>query len=84
MIPQPARFHSGWTPAYSNNGFELLGLALEKITGRDMKTLFTESIVEALGLQRTSFTVPSSDQNGVIPGNVSSSGWNADLGSLNP
>lgn len=84
LTTEPALFLSGSTPVYSNNAFELLGIALENITGCDLEKLFTESIVDALGLYRTSFTVPNSTQHGVIPGDIISSGWGADVGVLAP
>ena len=79
---EPALFLSGTTPVYSNNAFPLLGLALEKITGSDLETLYNESIVKALGLQHTSFTVPKSTRDGVIPGTPTSSGWDSELEAL--
>ncbi|KAF4631598.1 hypothetical protein G7Y89_g6535 [Cudoniella acicularis] len=83
VVMEPALFHSGYTPSYSNNGFELLGLVLENITNSDLGKLFTESIVETHCLTHTSLEPPSTLQNAVIPENTTISGWNANLGVLN-
>jgi CubicO group peptidase (beta-lactamase class C family) len=69
---------------YSNNAIELLGLALEGITGCSMEKMFTESIVKKLGLRRTSYSTPKSSKDGVIPGDATVSGWNANIGVLSP
>ena len=84
MTAEPAFFHSGSTPLYSNNGFELFGLALENMTGSSVEDLFTEGIVDALGLRRTSYAVPNNTQNAVIPGNATASGWSSEMGVLSP
>ncbi|KAF2237137.1 beta-lactamase/transpeptidase-like protein [Viridothelium virens] len=84
LITEPALFRSGCSPMYSNNGFELLGLALERITGSKVGDLFTEGIVRPLALHDTSYAVPKSTQNGVIPGNTTVSGWANDAGILGP
>jgi len=82
MMAEPALFQSGSTPVYSNNAFVLLAIALENITGEDLSNIFNESLVEALDLPGTSFDVPSSNQNGVIPGDPTSSGWNSPFGAF--
>ena len=62
----------------------LLGRALENITNSTLEELFAESIIGKHGLSRTSYTVPNTHQNGVIPGNATFSLWDADLGPLTP
>lgn len=39
---------------------------------------------EQLGLSQTSYTIPSSDVQGVIPWNISYSGWDIDEAAGNP
>jgi hypothetical protein len=80
LVAKPAIFPPSYTPAYSNDAFALLALALEKITGSNFETMFNESIIEAHGLLRTTYTVPSTTEDAVIPGNTTSSGWDANLG----
>jgi CubicO group peptidase (beta-lactamase class C family) len=81
VTAKPAIFHPSYTPGYTNDAFVLLAHVLEKITGASFETLFNESIIEAHGLLRTSFTVPEDTENGVIPGNsTTTSGWDNDLG----
>lgn len=82
IMAEPALFQSGSTPVYSNNAFVLLAIALENITGEDLANIFNESLVEVHDLPETIFDVPSSNQNGVIPGDPTSSGWNSRLGAF--
>lgn len=84
VIQEPALFAPSYTPVYSNNGFQLLGIALENIANSTLEKLFNQSIVEALELLHTSWSVPKTTQNGVIPGNTTSSSWGIDDGALAP
>jgi len=72
------------TPIYSNAAYGLLGLALESITGSSFDTIFQDGIVAPLGLRRTFWSLPPSDANAVIPGDVNSTWWNYDLGQDKP
>ncbi|KAI1340287.1 beta-lactamase/transpeptidase-like protein [Xylariaceae sp. FL0016] len=67
------------TPAYSNVAFQLLGYALETITGKAFDTLFQESISDPLGLNSTFLRAPDNSR-GIIPGSPDSTGWSFDLG----
>lgn len=80
IMTEPPVFQSASTPVYSNNAFVLLAIALENITGKDLGSMFNESLVYALHLPGTSFDVPSSYQNGVIPGDPTTSGWDSPFG----
>lgn len=71
------------SPSYSNAAFEVLAHALEKITGRDFKTLIDEALFKPLNLSRTSYNQPD-DSLGIIPGNRTTTFWNFDLGELWP
>lgn len=53
---------------------------LQNITGLSLGTIFNESLVDALHLRETSFTVPSTTKNGAIPINATASGWDVDMG----
>ena len=42
---------------YSNTGFGLIGIALEKVTGRSFETLLRERILDPLGMTSTAITL---------------------------
>jgi D-alanyl-D-alanine carboxypeptidase len=48
---------TGWF--YSNTNYVLLGLVLEKVTGKPIGDLYREQIIEPLSLKNTSFPEPS-------------------------
>ncbi|KAH8881931.1 beta-lactamase/transpeptidase-like protein, partial [Thozetella sp. PMI_491] len=83
LLKQYPIFATSHSPAYSNIAYTILAYALEKITGEDMESLMTETIVQLLGLGHSSYSkVPSS--GGVIPGDLTQSGWAWDIGADNP
>ncbi|KAI0134917.1 beta-lactamase/transpeptidase-like protein [Daldinia grandis] len=67
------------TPAYSNVAFQLLGYALETITGKTFQTLMEESVIKPLGLNNTFLKAPE-DSLGIIPGDHDKTGWAFDIG----
>ncbi|KAI1646601.1 beta-lactamase/transpeptidase-like protein [Daldinia loculata] len=67
------------TPAYSNVAFQLLGYALETITGKTFQTLMEESVIKPLGLNNTFLKAPE-DSRGIIPGDHYTTGWAFDIG----
>ena len=71
-------------PAYSNTAYQVLAYAVESIVGEPFQELFERSIVEQLGLQDTSYDIPASTEQGVIPSDPSSSYWNAEVGDAIP
>lgn len=72
------------TPVYSNSAFQILGYALENITGQSMNDLFDQHLIESLNLTSTSYHVPDSPDSSIIPYNTSISWWFADLLDLTP
>ena len=59
---------SPWTsPIYTNAGFALLSIALEKITGRPFSTMFQEDMVKPLGMNSTTLRLTNLTR-AVIPG----------------
>ncbi|KAI0538043.1 beta-lactamase/transpeptidase-like protein [Xylaria digitata] len=72
-------FHPFTTPAYSNVAFQLLGYALEAITGKDFESLLEERILKPLDLNNTFLRAPE-HARGVIPGDPDLTGWSFDLG----
>ncbi|KAJ5806712.1 hypothetical protein N7474_010304 [Penicillium riverlandense] len=73
---------SSHSPAYSNIAFNLLGYALESITGKSLEETMTKSIFGALNMSQSSFIKPPTS-GGVIPGDLLTSGWARDIGSDN-
>lgn len=68
-------------PEYSNADFAIIGLALEKFTGKNYTQLVQEVFSDPLNLQDT-FPSPVGDEKGVIPPGDSS--WGADFGTNTP
>lgn len=78
-------FRTAYTPVYSNEAFAILGYALEKVTGDSMEAMFNKSIIGALGLHNTYYTVPqTTSDNDIIPGPESWHNWYSELGGFNP
>ncbi|KAI1799687.1 beta-lactamase/transpeptidase-like protein [Daldinia bambusicola] len=67
------------TPAYSNVAFQLLGYALETITGKAFQSLMQETVIKPLGLNNTFLKAPE-DSRGIIPGDRYVTGWAFDIG----
>ncbi|KAI0173261.1 beta-lactamase/transpeptidase-like protein [Hypoxylon sp. FL1284] len=81
------RFHPSLapyqTPAYSNVAFQLLGYALETITGKPFQAIMEESVLGPLGLTNTFVRAPN-DSLGVIPGDRYKTTWAFDIGESAP
>lgn len=58
---QPALFPAGSRFHYSNTNTVLLGMVIEKVTGRPVAEVFTSGLFEPLGLSGTSFAGQSPD-----------------------
>lgn len=52
-IDKPLLYEPGTNWSYAHTNYVLLGLALEKATGRDMPSLMSEHVLEPLGLSNT-------------------------------
>lgn len=72
------------TQVYSNAAFQILGYALENITGQSMRDIFDEYLVKSLNLMSTSYHLPDSPETSIIPYNTTASWWFADLLDLVP
>lgn len=57
----PPIFLPWTTPAYSDDGFMLLGIAISNITGKSMATIYRESIFETLGMTSSNSTAPTGE-----------------------
>lgn len=76
--PLPPTFLPWATPAYSNNGFVLLGLAIANLTGKSLDQLYRESIFAPLNMTSSHSSTPPKSEwyRSVIAGE------NADLFAL--
>jgi len=66
---------------YSNIGFSLLGLALERATGKSFEELLHSRITKPLGMINTGLRKPD-DSRGIIPAEPNN--WYSELGPDNP
>ncbi|GIZ47624.1 hypothetical protein CKM354_001071200 [Cercospora kikuchii] len=80
----PAEWNPAHTPTYSNAGFFLLALVLERITGKSFPELMHHSLIERLGLNSTSYYAPNSTARAVIPINDTAAMWSFDIGPVAP
>jgi D-alanyl-D-alanine carboxypeptidase len=60
---QPLYFPPGTGYHYSNVGFEVLGLVIQKVTGQPLPAVYRERIIRPLGLGRTAYD-PQGDISG--------------------
>ena len=56
-LGRPARFAPGTRRIYTNSNTNLLGVVVEKVTGKPFKDVLSERILEPLGLNNTSYLV---------------------------
>ncbi|KAI9805436.1 MAG: hypothetical protein M1825_000687 [Sarcosagium campestre] len=73
-------FEAWQSPAYSDAGFALLALAVEKIKSRSVDSLFNEAIFKPLQMASSSYTVPSDNTHGVVPGSAANVSFEIDYG----
>ncbi|TVY68709.1 Beta-lactamase-like protein sdnR [Lachnellula suecica] len=71
------------TAAYSNVAYQILGYALQTITGKTFESMLTSSVLTPLGLSNTFYNAPT-ETRGIIPGTVKSTNWYYSLGEENP
>lgn len=62
------RSEPGKTQAYSNAGFQVIGLALEHIDGMPFDALLRQHITQPLGMTSTGFTLDDAAQSHLITG----------------
>ena len=58
---RPLDFEPGTRWSYSNTNFTILGKAIERASGTDMRTFLTERIFAPLGMTRTAYDPPATD-----------------------
>ncbi|RMJ19119.1 hypothetical protein CDV36_001176 [Fusarium kuroshium] len=72
------------TPIYSNLAFQILGYVLEAMTNKTFEESLHSSLLEPLGLGRTSLEAPKNKSNAAIPGNETASWWDLTLAGASP
>ena len=83
LVKQRPVAHTGRMPAYSNEGYVLVGLVLEKVTGLSWGKAVEKIILERLGLNDTFALLPQKEEvkNAIVPGgDWESSGFGMDIG----
>lgn len=55
MRDQPLRFNPGEGWRYSNTGYDLLGLIIERVSGKTLPDMYQERILTPLGMSHTGF-----------------------------
>jgi CubicO group peptidase (beta-lactamase class C family) len=71
-------FEANDRSTYSNVAFSLLGLVLEKATGKPYSEIISSSILQPLGMNYTTMVKPK-DSDGIIPWGPND--WRRDLDS---
>lgn len=72
-------FAPGTTPIASDAAFQILGYALESITGKSFADILHDSILSPLGVSSIALAKPSDNSRAVLP---NTSLWSTDLGDL--
>lgn len=72
------------TPIYSNEAFQLLGMAFENITGEPLSNAFDSDIAKPLGLRRTFWNPPVNDSNAMVANPPGAQRFDEDLGDFTP
>ncbi|KAE9386343.1 beta-lactamase/transpeptidase-like protein [Gymnopus androsaceus JB14] len=72
------------SPSYSNAAYQILGYALENITGESFELMFRRDLVGRLGLNGTSYSEPVNSTEAVIPFSISGSAWSYEAGDETP
>ncbi|KAF7513615.1 hypothetical protein GJ744_008909 [Endocarpon pusillum] len=78
---RPPTFLPWTSPAYTNNGFALLGQVLANITGKTIDEVYRESIFDPLDMTNSNSSPPIQSEwsRAVIPGNLSYFAFDSDM-----
>ncbi|KAJ5822829.1 hypothetical protein N7447_005169 [Penicillium robsamsonii] len=76
-------FPTSSTPVYSNAAFQILGYAIEAITGKDFEDVLTYELLKPLNLSRTFYNTPDISL-GVVPTSGGQKYWNFPMGDETP
>ncbi|KAF4949968.1 hypothetical protein FSARC_13329 [Fusarium sarcochroum] len=72
------------TPIYSNIGYQLIGYALENITGSKYPDILSRQLIKPLRLNSTTYFKPANDDFSVIPDTPSDSSYDVEMGDAGP
>lgn len=76
----PSQFAPGSQYAYCNSNAVIIGAVLEKITGRDIRTILHEDVIEPLGLTETEWPgYPAATSTSIQEPNMGNWAFNPDL-----
>ena len=67
LLEEPLRYPPGTRDEYSDLNAILLGLVLERVTGRSLADLARETVFQPLGMSQTRFTPPASLHYRIAP-----------------
>ena len=84
VINKPLNFKPGEKNEYSNSGYYLLGLAIEKVTGKKLSEYLKENVFEPSGMNDTYLEDTNSEKNFKAKGYTNSNGELKSEISLNP
>jgi CubicO group peptidase (beta-lactamase class C family) len=70
LVSEKLLFEPGLSFNYSNSGFILLGLIIEKLSGLNYSDFITRNILRPLGMQRSSTDISYFDNLGVLYGHL--------------
>ncbi|KAJ5504779.1 hypothetical protein N7463_007653 [Penicillium fimorum] len=76
-------FPTSSTPVYSNAAFQILGYALEAMTGKDFQNVLAYDVLKPLNLSRTFYNTPDISL-GVVPDSDGQKYWNFAMGDETP
>jgi CubicO group peptidase (beta-lactamase class C family) len=62
VLKAPLRFESGTRFSYSNVGYSLLGLVIEKVSGQKYEQFLYENLWRPAGMEMTGYSRPSFDK----------------------
>ena len=74
VVKEPLEFTPGEKHAYSNTGYILLGMVIEKVSGRKYGEFLAERIFQPLGMGSTR----ANDLHAVIPGRAQGHTWDGE------
>ena len=71
-------------PIYSNEAFQLLGIAFENITGEPISDTFESDIMKPLNLKRSFWIPPVHDTNAMVVNPPGGYRFDEDMGAFTP
>ena len=75
VLQAPLKFESGARFSYSNVGYSLLGLIIEKVSGLSYEQFLYENLWKPAGMELTGYTRPNFDKNLIANGYKNDELW---------